>query len=160
MPRRLFWLAFCAVAAVAADVCRDLPEMDPHGFRDTEAARRGVLEPATGGGSYLRDATSSAESFRLVVKAGGPAFRITITAGSIEVARCDDGKRLQVIEVVSEQVIDFARTYHTFDVNFDGYLDFAVLVCSEVSSEASRGGFLIQRMGPSFRTSSRRRFAH
>ena len=78
-------------------------------------------------------------SFRLSVRPGGPAFRITIRprrfkmtndpvpAGDIEVARCSDGQRLQLLTIMASQLINFPATFTTSDVNFDGYLDFSVL---------------------------------
>jgi hypothetical protein len=83
-----------------------------------------------------------AVSFRLPVKSGGPEFRITIRpipivrppnddafvhSGDIEVERCQDGKQLQVLPLMAWQPVNFAPTFHAQDVNFDGYLDFAVL---------------------------------
>jgi hypothetical protein len=78
-------------------------------------------------------------SFRVSVKPGGPAFRITVrsrlrdlsdkrvVAGDIEVARCQDGKRLQSLPIMADQPINFGRSFHVEDLNFDGYLDFSVL---------------------------------
>jgi hypothetical protein len=82
-------------------------------------------------------------SFQLSVKQGGPAFRITVRpiwqlsagrvfidddhAGDIEVARCQDGKQLQVLPILAGQPIDFGASFHADDINFDGYLDFSVL---------------------------------
>jgi hypothetical protein len=83
-------------------------------------------------------------SFKLSVRQGGPAFRITVRplwqqnaggvilgddghAGDIEVAHCQDGKPLQVLRVTAEQPINFGATFHAEDINFDGYLDFSVL---------------------------------
>ncbi len=79
--------------------------------------------------------------FRLPVKPGGPSFRITIRttplmpqpvnhfvhSGDIEVARCADGGFVQSLALTAWQPADQARSFHADDVNFDGYLDFAVL---------------------------------
>jgi hypothetical protein len=75
----------------------------------------------------------------VAVKAGGPAFRITIRRtsldssestpvrlGEIEVARCQDGTRLQVLPIMAWQPIDFARSFEAVDIDFDGYLDLSV----------------------------------
>jgi hypothetical protein len=83
-------------------------------------------------------------AFRLTVKVGGPSFRFTVHslplnpppnsplahAGAIEVARCLDGKRLQALDIMASQSIDFVKSFRTQDVNFDGYLDFAVLAAN------------------------------
>lgn len=79
-------------------------------------------------------------SFKLSVKPGGTAFRITVRpiwqddviidearAGEIEVARCKDGKHLQALPIAADQPISFGSTFHAEDLNFDGYLDFSVL---------------------------------
>jgi hypothetical protein len=77
----------------------------------------------------------------LSVKSGGTAFRITVRplwrlnedivddthAGDIEVARCPDGKPLQVLPIAGDQPIAFGSTFHADDLNFDGYLDFSVV---------------------------------
>jgi hypothetical protein len=115
-----FVLILCFVTALRADVCKGLP-------------------PATSSGNSF-PAGSIPNAFHLTVKPGGPSFRITIQslhlnppenspvvhAGEIEVARCLDGKRLQVLDIRTQQSIDFANSFHAEDVNFDGYLDFAV----------------------------------
>jgi hypothetical protein len=125
MWRRLFILALCAMPALWADVCDGLPTSPP---------KRAASWP-TGSNEPL--------SFKLSVKSGGPAFRITVRpiwqikgdreiidethAGEIEVARCQDGKRLQVLPIAANQPISFGSTFHADDLNFDGYLDFSVL---------------------------------
>jgi len=43
------------------------------------------------------------------------------------VARCRDGKRLQLLPILAVQPINFAATFAAQDINFDGYLDFSVL---------------------------------
>ena len=48
-------------------------------------------------------------------------------AGEIEVARCEDGKQLQVLPITADQPIAFGSTFHADDLNFDGYLDFSVV---------------------------------
>jgi len=50
-----------------------------------------------------------------------------VHAGDIEVARCQDGKQLQSLPVMAWQPINFGRSFHVEDLNFDGYLDFSVL---------------------------------
>src|SRR5277367_3495618 len=100
---RLSALVFWATLAFGADVCRSLPDRpaDRSNYRDE---RRPL-------------------SFRLSVKPGGPAFRITVrsrlsnysdhlaVAGDIEVARCTDGTRLQLLTIMASQPIDFAVTF-------------------------------------------------
>jgi hypothetical protein len=117
---RLSALAFLGALLLPADVCRGLPSSPP--------ARSNYLDHAAG-----------PMSFRLLVKPGGPAFRITVRsllrrysdnpvhAGDIEVARCSDGRRLQLLPIMAGQPINFASTFRASDINFDGYLDFSVL---------------------------------
>jgi hypothetical protein len=112
-------LFFCGTLAFGADVCRGLP--------DRPADRSDYLDA----GRPL--------SFRLSVRPGGPAFRISVrpllrthsdkpvVAGDIEVARCTDGQRLQLLPITASQPINFAVTFEPSDINFDGYLDFSVL---------------------------------
>ena len=106
-----------------------------HPTPEIYAAALPIRPPA---GSNFRD-TPRQISFQLPVKAGGPAFRITIRgrmfrqsnepvhAGDIEVARCEGGSRLQVLPIMASQPIDFGATFDPADVNFDGYLDISVL---------------------------------
>ena len=108
-----------------ADVCGGLPTGDPKALNFWGATDK--LPPPA--------------SFQLSVKRGGPAFRITVRplafdlkgngiavhAGDIEVARCQDGKQLQVLPILAWQPIDFGASFHADDINFDGYLDFSVL---------------------------------
>jgi hypothetical protein len=113
-------LAFLFSPVRAADVCGGLPAGPP-------------------AGSNYSDDAAGPMSFRLTVKPGGPAFRITIRslfrgysndpvpAGDIEVARCSDGRRLQTLTIMAGQRINFASTFRASDINFDGYLDFSVL---------------------------------
>lgn len=125
--RRLLILALCGMPALWADVCGGLPT----GFAKWTAA--GWPNPK----DHLHPV-----SFRLSVKQGSPAFRITvgvalvhelesanwpIHAADIEVARCQDGKRLQLLPILSDQALDFGASFHAEDINFDGYLDFSVL---------------------------------
>src|SRR5262249_28029182 len=49
-------------------------------------------------------------------------------AGDVEVARCQDGKTLQKFPVSIWQPIDVGRSLEAQDINFDGALDFSVLV--------------------------------
>ena len=123
MWRRLFMLALCGMPALWADVCDGLPAGPP---KDSKLF--GSNEPL---------------SFKLSVKSGGTAFRITVRplwqikadheiidetrAGEIEVARCQDGKQLQVLPIAADQPISFGSTFHADDINFDGYLDFSVV---------------------------------
>jgi hypothetical protein len=116
---RLSVLAFCGALSLSADVCRSLPTRPPAGSGHSDTPRQ--------------------ISFQLVVKAGGPAFRVTVHgyvflqgndpvhAGDIEVARCEDGSGLQVLPIMAYQPIDFGATFDAADVNFDGYLDISVL---------------------------------
>jgi hypothetical protein len=117
---RLSALVSFGALVLAADVCGGLPASPP--------ARSNDLDDVAG-----------PMSFRLSVKPGGPAFRITVRsllrgyskdpvhAGDIEVARCSDGRRLQLLTIMARQPINFARTFSASDINFDGYLDFSVL---------------------------------
>jgi len=116
MLRGLSALAWCVTLALRGDVCGGLPTRPPD-----VAGSPGPL------------------SFRLSVQPGGPAFRITVrprlfkmtkdpvAAGDIEVARCSDGRRLQLLAIMASQPINFPATFATSDINFDGYLDFSVL---------------------------------
>jgi hypothetical protein len=124
MWRRLFVLALCGMPMLWADVCNGLPA----------------------GPSQRSDLFGRNEplSFKLSVASGGKAFRITVRplwrlnadrdividgthAGDIEVARCRDGKPLQVLPIKADQPISFGSTFHAEDLNFDGYLDFSVV---------------------------------
>jgi hypothetical protein len=123
MWQRLSALALCGTLARGAEVCQGLPT------------------GPTNGSNYADMPRSLA--FRLSVKPAGPAFRITVRpllfdwhssnspnpvrAGNIEVARCQDGKRLQLLAIMAVQPINFAATFTAQDINFDGYLDFSVL---------------------------------
>jgi hypothetical protein len=116
---RLSVLAFCGALALSADVCRGLPTRPPAGSNYHDTPRQ--------------------ISFQLLVKVGGPAFRVTVHghvfhpgnqpvhAGDIEVARCEDGRGLQILPIMTYQPIDFGATFAAADVNFDGYLDISVL---------------------------------
>ena len=117
---RLSALAFLGALLLQADVCRGLPS-------------------STGARSDYLDHVAGPMSFRLLVKSNGPAFRITVRsllrrnsdrpvhAGDIEVARCSDGRRLQLLPIIARQPINFGKTYRASDINFDGCLDFSVL---------------------------------
>src|ERR1700690_112075 len=130
MWRRLSMLAPCVMPALWADVCDGLPSSPSKG-----AQLFGSNEPL---------------SFKLSVKSGGAAFRVTVRpiwqikaddgigesaaqrsgyaprggivddthAGDIEVARCQDGKRLQVLPIAADQPISFGSTFHAEDINF------------------------------------------
>jgi len=122
MRQRLFMLALCAMPALWADVCDGLPASPPK--------QSGLSE------------SNEPLSFKLSVKSGGPAFRITVRplwqikagreiidearAGEIEVAHCKDGKQLQVLPIAADQPISFSYSFQAEDLNFDGYLDFSV----------------------------------
>lgn len=130
-------LVLCAMPAVWANTCTGLPADAPKGLE------------------YWPDLTEDNPpplSFGFSVKQGGPSFRVTVRpvsfynwlhngvnddqpwfhqgimhAGDIEVARCDDGKQLQSLPIKAWQPINFGRSFHVEDINFDGYLDFSVL---------------------------------
>jgi hypothetical protein len=124
---RLFMLALCAMPALRADACDGLPAGPPTG-----RAAAPLFEP------------NEPLSFKLSVKSDGPAFRITVRplwqiqdgisrdpidetrAGEIEVARCQDGKQLQVLPIAADQPLSFSYSFQAEDLNFDGYLDFSV----------------------------------
>jgi hypothetical protein len=107
MWRRLSALAWWLPLALRGDVCGGLPTGPP----DVS--------------SYA--ATPRALSFRLPVQPGGPVFRITVRprltkmtndpvpAGDIEVARCSDGRRLQLLTIMASQPINFPATFATAD---------------------------------------------
>ncbi len=75
------------------------------------------------------------------VKVDGPGFPISKpvappgsgwpdkgeVVGDIEVARCQDGKRLQLLPIMGGEPYNFAETFQANDIDFDGYLDFSVL---------------------------------
>jgi hypothetical protein len=126
MWQRLSVLALCGMSALWADVCDGLPAGPPK---------------ASGSPFYEDLGQPPPLSFRLSVKPGGPAFRIMVRplsfdykgdgvaahAGDIEVARCQDGERLQLLPIMAWQPLKFGSTFHADDINFDGYLDFSVL---------------------------------
>ncbi len=124
MWRRLSVLALCGMSALQADVCHGLPG-PPKGSEFRIESRSEALLSL---------------SFQLSVKAGRPAFRITVRslsfadtgavpsyAGDIEVASCRDGKRLQLLPITADQALNFGASFHADDINFDGYLDFSVI---------------------------------
>jgi hypothetical protein len=120
MLTRLFILAAFAISLLRADVCESLTAGPSNGL--TYWALLGVGNPSPPPLSY-----------RLSVKSDGPAFRLTLTvlkgephAGDIEVARCQDGTRIQVLPVIGSR-LNFGLSFHADDINFDGYLDFSVL---------------------------------
>ena len=122
-------LALCGMPALRADVCDGLPASPPK--------QSGLSE------------SNKPLSFKLSVKSGGPAFRITVRptwqpnagrgigesaaqrsgyapregivddthAGDIEVARCQDGKRLQLLPLMAWQPLNFGTTFHADDIN-------------------------------------------
>jgi hypothetical protein len=140
---RLSVFALCGMPALWADACDGLPTHPPEG--------RGGF-PQT----YYDKPPPPASSFQFSVKPGGPAFSITIrtfpsvkvdgpaifkpvappgsgwpdngdVVGDIEVARCQDGKRLQLLPIMNGDSYNFAETFQANDIDFDGYLDFSVL---------------------------------
>jgi hypothetical protein len=124
MLRRLLILALCGMPRLWADVCDGLSAGSP--------------EAADVFGS------NKPQSFKLSVMSGGAGYRVTVRPlwqltrdgrpvvddphkGDIEVARCQDGVRLQVLPITADQDIAFGSTFDAQDLNFDGYLDFSVL---------------------------------
>jgi hypothetical protein len=136
MLLRLSLLALFGISTLRADVCGGLPSDAPKGLEYWPDLAEDNPPPLP---------------FHLSVKRGGPDFRITVRpvsfsswmnregfdqpwwhhgivyAGDIEVARCEDGKQLQLLPITAWQPINFGRSFHAEDVNFDGYLDFSVL---------------------------------
>jgi hypothetical protein len=115
MWRLLSVLTLCGMPALWADVCGGLPTDLPKWANYAPLPKDG-LHPV---------------SFQLSVKQGGPVFRITVRsfgifdgqrihAGDIEVARCQDGKRLQLLPILSDQPLNFGASFHADDINFDG----------------------------------------
>ncbi len=97
----------------------------------------------------------------LSVRHGGPAFRIKVRTvlfdqwqrrigcgdlrtGDIEVACCWDGKQLQVLPILSEQRIDFGASFHTDDIDSDGYLNCPFSRTLPAGLRAGRTGCTIQ----------------
>jgi hypothetical protein len=132
---------FFGTLAFGADVCRALP-VQPAAAAPFQPGPSG-RETGPSDRSTFAD-TPRPLSFRLSVKPGGPEFRITVRpllfdrqsvdssfkavhGGDIVVARCQDGAQLQVLPIMAWQRINFAAAFHAYDINFDGYLDFAVL---------------------------------
>jgi len=115
---------------MAAHVCRGLSEVGT-------TLNGPQLAPGWMGSRPVR--LERTRTFRVSVKAGGPAFRITISlrslpesnalvhAADLEVVRCKDGDPVQSVSIMARQPIKFARTLHASDINFDGYLDLAVV---------------------------------
>jgi hypothetical protein len=95
MWRRLSALACGMTLAIRGDVCGGLPTRPPDVSSYADAPR-----PL---------------SFRLSVQPGGPVFRITVRPrlikmtndpvpeGDLEVARCSDGRRLQLLTIMASQ---------------------------------------------------------
>jgi hypothetical protein len=119
--RFLFAIVAISASTLRADVCRGIP-LAPSQLSIED--RRADLHP------YI---------FRVQVKPGGPAFRITIRsfpsedwqdhfvhAGDVDVVACEDGKLVQTLPIMAEQKINFGGTFQAYDVNFDGYLDISV----------------------------------
>jgi len=143
MWSRFLMLVLCAMPALWADVCDGLRPGPPEG-----AALYGSNQPL---------------SFKLSLKSGGAAFRITVRpiwqirgghviidvarAGEIEVARCQDGKRLQVLSIAADQPMNFGSTFHADDINFDGYPDFSV-VSEFAASSGFRRSYWVYDPGP------------
>ena len=136
MCSRLAVLFWSCCLPCAADVCAtvaDAPHLEK--FFPQRGAELGLWNPVL----------PASRSFRLPVKATGPSFLITVRSfdvnvqnnesiltGEIEVARCQDGKRVQTLPIPAGRAFGFGDNFRTFDINFDGYLDFSVIV--EVSS--------------------------
>jgi hypothetical protein len=122
---KLFLVVLCGTRALWGDACSGLLGGPPN-------AGKYWPTPGTDG--------QAPGVFRLQPKPGGPAFRVTVTtiatppydapvhAGDIEVARCRDGKRLQQFPLIADQPINFGLSFEAGDINFDGYLDFSVLI--------------------------------
>ena len=137
MWQRLSLLVLLGMPALWADVCTSLPAGPPKGLEYWPDLAEDNPPPL---------------SFQILVGHSGPAFRITVRpvsfyswlhngvngdqpwfhqgvvhAGDIDVSRCQDGKLLQSLPIRAFQPINFGRSYHAEDINFDGYLDFSVL---------------------------------
>jgi hypothetical protein len=108
-----------AHAQSGTDICQSLP--DPPQNLNGNSAFAGTL-------------------FRLSVRAGDPAFRLTLQrlasgdtnslvhVADIEVVRCSDGQKIQsLLQLVTISLLT-AHSVHAQDINFDGYLDIGVLV--------------------------------
>ncbi len=67
-------------------------------------------------------------------------------AGEIEVARCEDGKKFQVLPIAADQPMNFGATFHADDINFDGYLDFSI-VCEYAASSGYRRSYWVYDPG-------------
>jgi hypothetical protein len=134
MWRRLALLTVLGISLLRADVCAGLP---------AEAPKALVYWPDAAGDK------PAPFSFRVPVKPGGQAFLITVRSvpfsqwetnggpmGEIEIARCQDGKQVQLLPITTAyyQAINFGRSFHVEDVNFDGYRDFSVLAEYAASS--------------------------
>ncbi len=131
MYSRLAVLLFCSALATAANVC--------NGVADAPHLEKFFPQQGTQLGLWDRVLPAS-RSFRLPVSAVGPSFLITVRnfdvdvksnqpvrTGEIEVARCQDGKRVQILPIMGN-AFGFGDNFRTFDINFDGYLDFSVIV--------------------------------
>jgi hypothetical protein len=134
---RLAIVLFCCSFAHAANVCKavaDAPHLEE--FFPKSVTGLGLWNPVL----------PASHSFRLPVKAGGPYFLITVRGfnievknnaivrtGEIEVTRCQDGRRVQILPILARSSFAFGDNFRTFDINFDGYLDFSVIV--EVGSK-------------------------
>jgi hypothetical protein len=114
MMHRLLILAMCAAVALSAEICGSLPGASGP-FSDSD-------------GPII---------FRLLVAPGGAALKISVRplafeprgkdvpAGGIEVDRCQDGSRVQVLPILAASPVAFPP--QTVDINFDGYLDLGVV---------------------------------
>jgi hypothetical protein len=125
-------LLLCGATAHAADVCSGV----------TEATRLEKVFPQKGGELGLRGTdVATATSFRFRVRASGPSLLITVhsfpvdgdkneqvRAGEIDVARCEDGNLVQTLPILASRSFNFGQNFGAFDINFDGSLDFSVLV--------------------------------
>jgi hypothetical protein len=140
-------LVLCATSALWADICGGLPTSPIDCVTPNRTCPAKGTEYWPGGNDGLAPL-----SFQLSERPGGPAFRITVRpidsdtgqlqnvhAGEIEVARCQDGKQLQLLPILAEGgAINFGLSFHADDINFDGYLDFSIVTDFAASSGRKR----------------------
>ncbi|HEY7337922.1 MAG TPA: hypothetical protein VH639_23720 [Bryobacteraceae bacterium] len=127
MWQRLSVLALCGMSALWADACDGLPTLG-------DGTGSSLIAPAVEVRPTLLLPQADPEppqiSYRLSVKPGLAAFRITVRNSpfaDIEVARCQDGRRLQLLPIMADEGINLEGTFSAHDINFDGYLDLSVL---------------------------------
>jgi hypothetical protein len=127
MWQRLSVLALCGISALWADACDGLPTLGD-GTGNSPIAPAVEIQPTLL--SPQADPEPTQVSYRLFVKPGLPAFRVTVRNSpfaDIEVARCQDGRPLQLLPIKGDEGINFEGTFWADDINFDGYLDLSVL---------------------------------